>query len=171
MKNQLDTTKERKISFSLLKIHEGKLQKQPIDCVVKSHTTLLDLLRDHLSLTGAKESCGVGECGACTVLLNGKAVRSCIILAFEADGAEIMTIEGLADGKNLHPLQKSFIEHDAVQCGYCIPGFLIAAYSLYQRNPSPTEEEIWDSFYFSFHRKMQIINRLIFSITYWKINI
>lgn len=77
--------------------------------------------------------------------MNGKAVRSCLILAFEAEGAEIMTVEGLASGNELHPLQKSFIANDAVQCGYCIPGFLMAAYDLYQRNPSPTEEEIWES--------------------------
>ena len=145
MNNQLDTTKERKISFTLLKINDGKFQKQTVECIAKAHTTLLDLLREQLSLTGAKESCGVGECGACTIILNGKAVRSCLILAFEADGSEIMTVEGLASGKNLHPLQKSFMEHDAVQCGYCTPGFLMGAYSLYQRNPSPSEEEIWEA--------------------------
>lgn len=145
MNQQLDITKERKISFTLLHLHDGKVQKQPVQCIASSHTTLLDLLRNQFQLTGAKEACGVGECGACTVLLNGQAVRACLVLAFEVEGSEIMTIEGLSSGKELHALQKSFIEHDAVQCGYCIPGFLMAAYALYQRKPCPTEEEIWEA--------------------------
>ena len=169
MNHQLNTAKERKIFFTLLKLHDGKIEKQAVECVTHSHTTLLDLLRNQLSLTGAKEACGVGECGACTVLMNGQAVRSCLVLAFEADGAEIMTIEGLTAGKELHPLQKSFIEHDAVQCGYCIPGFLMAAYSLYQRNPSPTEAEIWEAMsghlcrctgYHSIYKSIQELNCL-----------
>ncbi len=141
----LETTKQRKISFFLLYHQEGKIVKRFTECIVFSHTSLLDMLRDHLHLTGAKEACGVGECGACAVLLNGQVVRSCLILAFECEGAEIMTIEGLSCGKNLHSVQKSFIQNDAVQCGYCTPGFLMAAAQLYQRSPHPSEEEIWET--------------------------
>ncbi|MCR4429175.1 MAG: (2Fe-2S)-binding protein [Caldiserica bacterium] len=103
---------------------------------------LLDILRDDLGLTGTKEGCGIGECGACTVLLDGEAVNSCLVLAPQADGKEVLTVEGLGDGKNLHPLQKAFIEHFAFQCGFCTPGMLMAALSLISKNPQPTEEEI-----------------------------
>ena len=141
----LDTRKERKIQLTLVKLTNNGFEKQKIERFTYSHTNLLDFLRDQLNLTGAKESCGVGECGACTVILNGQAVRACLILAFEADGAEVLTIEGLASGKELHPLQKSFIKHDAAQCGYCTPGFLLAAYNLYQTHPEPTKEQIWEA--------------------------
>lgn len=109
---------------------------------VSPNKRLLDILRDDLGLTGTKEGCGIGECGACTVLLDGEAVNSCLVLAPQADGKEVLTVEGLGDGKNLHPLQKAFIEHFAFQCGFCTPGMLMAALSLISKNPQPTEEEI-----------------------------
>lgn len=143
--NSYDRTIQRDIQIFFIRHQEDRIVKQSMHCWVNANTSLLDLLREHFQLTGPKEACGVGECGACAVLLNGQVVRSCLILAFECDGAEIMTIEGMACGKNLHTLQQSFIQHDAVQCGYCTPGFLIAAYQLYQRTPHPSEEEIWEA--------------------------
>ncbi|RVU35806.1 (2Fe-2S)-binding protein [Hwanghaeella grinnelliae] len=103
--------------------------------------TLLDVLRDRLALTGAKEGCGTGDCGACSVTVDGRLVCSCLTLGAEADGCEIDTIEGMADGEKLHPLQQKFLEHAALQCGICTPGILVAAKSLLEKNPSPTEEE------------------------------
>ena len=112
-----------------------------------SNMTLLQLLREKLAITGAKNGCSAGECGACTVLMNGQPVNSCMVLAVEADGAEIVTVEGLADGGRardgqLTPIQEAFMEHNAVQCGFCTPGMLISAHALLKRNPHPTEEEI-----------------------------
>lgn len=104
--------------------------------------TLMDVLRDRLDLTGTKEGCGTGDCGACSVMVEGRLVCSCLVLGAEADGKKIETIEGMADGGELHPLQAKFIEHAALQCGVCTPGFLIAAKDLLERNPDPTEEEI-----------------------------
>ncbi|MCG7520926.1 (2Fe-2S)-binding protein [Ruegeria sp. Ofav3-42] len=103
--------------------------------------TLLDCLRDKLNLTGAKEGCGTGDCGACSVSVDGRLVCSCLMLGVEADGKTIETVEGIADGDVLHPLQKKFIEHAALQCGICTPGILVAAKSLLEKNPNPTEEE------------------------------
>ncbi|MCA0930143.1 (2Fe-2S)-binding protein [Ruegeria profundi] len=103
--------------------------------------TLLDCLRDKLNLTGAKEGCGTGDCGACSVTVDGRLVCSCLVLGVEADGKSIETVEGIADGDILHPLQKKFIEHAALQCGICTPGILVAAKSLLEKNPNPTEEE------------------------------
>lgn len=103
--------------------------------------TLLDVLRDRLDLTGAKEGCASGDCGACSVTLNGRLVCSCLMLGAEAEGAKIETIEGMATGETLHPLQQAFLDHAALQCGICTPGFLIAAKALLQTNPDPTEEE------------------------------
>jgi len=104
--------------------------------------TLLEVLRDDLMLTGTKESCGEGACGVCTVLLDGLPVRSCLLLVSEAVGKSITTIEGLAQGEKLHPVQESFIEHHAIQCGFCSPGMILTAYSLLERNPSPEEKDI-----------------------------
>lgn len=104
--------------------------------------TLLDSLRDKLNLTGAKEGCGTGDCGACSVTLNGRLVCSCLVLGVEAEGQDIGTIEGIADGDELHPLQKKFIEHAALQCGVCTPGILVATKSLLEKNPNPTETEV-----------------------------
>jgi carbon-monoxide dehydrogenase small subunit len=104
--------------------------------------TLLELLREDLGLTGTKRGCDNGECGACTILLNGQPVNSCLILAVEADGKDILTIEGLAEGTRLHPLQEAFIRDGAVQCGYCSPGMILTAKALLDENPTPTEMEI-----------------------------
>jgi len=109
---------------------------------VPSNMTLLQLLREKLALTGTKNGCSAGECGACTILMNGEPVNSCMVLAVEADGAEIVTVEGVADDGRLTPLQEAFVEHNAVQCGFCTPGVLISAHALLKRNPHPTEEEI-----------------------------
>ena len=104
--------------------------------------SLMTALRDRVGLTGVKEGCGTGDCGACSVTLDGQLVCSCLVLGVEAQGREVTTVEGMADGENLHPLQRNFIEHAALQCGICTPGFLVAAKSLLERNPDPSETEI-----------------------------
>jgi len=109
---------------------------------VEPRRTLLDFLRDDLNLTGTKKGCDLGNCGACTVLMDGKPINSCLVLAVEAEGSGILTIEGLSEGSKLHPLQEAFIEHGAVQCGYCTPGMILSAKALLQENPRPTEEEV-----------------------------
>ena len=106
---------------------------------------LLDLLRDRFNLTGTKEGCGVGECGACTVLMNGKAINSCLVLAGQIEESEIVTIEGIATGNELHLVQKNFVKYGAVQCGFCSPAMVLSAYALLEENPNPTEEEIKDA--------------------------
>jgi carbon-monoxide dehydrogenase small subunit len=106
------------------------------------HETLLDVLRDGLGKTGTKEGCATGDCGACSVMLNGRLVCSCLVLAAEVEGAEVDTIEGLAQGESLHPLQTRFLEDAALQCGICTPGFLVAAKALLDRNPDPSEREV-----------------------------
>jgi len=108
---------------------------------VRPNMTLLDLLREELGLTGTKRGCEVGECGACTVLMNGRAVNSCLVLVPQIDGQEILTVEGLAEGEKLHSLQESFLDHDAVHCGFCTPGMLMSAKDLLDRNPNPSEGE------------------------------
>jgi carbon-monoxide dehydrogenase small subunit len=112
---------------------------------VPSHWTLLRVLRERLGLTGTKEGCGIGECGACTVLLDGMPVNSCLILAPKVEGRTVQTVEGLGSRDSLHPIQKSFIDHGAVQCGFCTPGMLMSAKALLERDPSPTREEIQEA--------------------------
>jgi len=114
----------------------------PYEVAIEPHQSLLQLLREELHLTGTKEGCSEGECGACTVLLDGKTVDSCLIFALEAQGREVTTIEGLAQGDRLHPIQKAFAEYGAVQCGFCTPGMILAAKVLLDNNPHPTELEI-----------------------------
>ncbi len=109
---------------------------------VKSSATLLDVIREDLGLTGAKEGCGEGECGACTVIMDGLAVNACLILAVEANGKKITTIEGLANGGELHPIQQAFVEIGGMQCGFCTPGMILSAKALLDRNQSPTDDEI-----------------------------
>lgn len=119
------------------------LNGESVQVEIEPHLTLLQLLRDRLGLTGTKEGCGMGECGACTVLLDGKAVNSCILPVMEVDGKSVTTIEGLTDAQgNLHPIQKAFIEYGAIQCGFCTPGMVLSAKALLDENPKPTEEEI-----------------------------
>lgn len=109
---------------------------------VEPNVTLLDAVRDEARLTGAKEGCGTGDCGACSMIVDGRLLTSCLMLAVEADGADVTTIEGLARDGELHPLQRAFIDRGAVQCGYCIPGMILAGKALLDTNPHPTEEEI-----------------------------
>ncbi|OHW61324.1 nicotinate dehydrogenase small FeS subunit [Andreesenia angusta] len=109
---------------------------------VDGSTRLLDLLRDSLGLTGTKEGCGEGECGACTVIMDGEIVDSCLVLAFQCEGKEIITIEGVQNGDILHPAQKAFIEKGAVQCGFCIPGMVLATKAIIDKNEEPTDDEI-----------------------------
>ncbi len=125
---------EMKISF--------RLNGGPVEVSVPTHWTLLRLLREKLGLTGTKEGCGIGECGACTVLLDGAPVHSCLVLAPKVEGREVETIEGLGSRKSLHPLQQSFIDHGAVQCGFCIPGILMSSKALLKANPHPTKDEV-----------------------------
>ncbi len=119
------------------------LNGEHVEMEIEPHLTLLQLLREKLELTGTKEGCGMGECGACTVLLDGKTINSCIFPASEAEGRDVTTIEGLTDAQgNLHPIQKAFIEYGAIQCGFCTPGMVLSAKALLDENPKPTEEEI-----------------------------
>jgi carbon-monoxide dehydrogenase small subunit len=114
----------------------------PVEFLCQPNVSLLDVLRDELNMTGTKEGCGTGDCGACSVTLDGRLVCSCLVLGVEAQGKSIQTIEGMANGETLHVLQRKFLEHAALQCGICTPGFLIAARSLLERNNNPTEEEV-----------------------------
>ena len=118
------------------------LNGNAVEYLCETGQTLLDVLRDELQLTGTKEGCGTGDCGACSVTVDGRLVCSCLVLGVEAQGKKIETIEGMAEGANLHPLQRKFLEHAALQCGVCTPGILIAARALLARNPDPTEEEV-----------------------------
>lgn len=118
------------------------LNDDPVEVVVKDNMTLLDLLRDKLGLTGTKKGCEQGECGACTVMLDGLPVNSCCTLAAEYEGRNVVTVEGIAKGGKLHPIQKQFIEKWALQCGYCTPGMIMSAKALLDHNPHPTELEI-----------------------------
>lgn len=127
---------ERKVSLQF------KVNGQSIKTSVEPETTLVELLRDDLQLTGTKIICNHGECGGCTVLLDGKAVYSCHMLALDADGKEIITIEGILTGEKLHPVQEAFVEKDGLQCGFCTPGQIMTAYALLLQNPHPTKEEV-----------------------------
>jgi carbon-monoxide dehydrogenase small subunit len=129
-------------------VHEMKkilkitVNGQPHELLIKPKTLLLEVLRDHLGLTGAKGACDSGACGACTVILNGIAVKSCSVLAFQANGGEVQTIEGMAKDNQLHPLQKAFLDHGAVQCGFCTPGMLMSSKALLDENSKPNKQQI-----------------------------
>lgn len=125
------------------KIHvSATVNGDPVEFLTEPRESLLDCLRDHLGLTGSKEGCGTGDCGACSVLVDGVLVCSCLVLGAEAQGKKIETIEGMSQGAELHPLQRKFIEHAALQCGFCTPGILVAAKALLAQNPDPTETEV-----------------------------
>ena len=124
------------------RIVSATINGEPVEFLCEPHQSLLECLRDVLGLTGAKEGCNDGNCGACSVLLDGRLVNSCLVLAVEIDGRQVTTVEGLADWQGLHPLQQTFIAEDALQCGYCTPGVLMAGKALLDRNPVPTEAEI-----------------------------
>ena len=121
---------------------EMTLNGKPVSVEVEPGDLLADVLRDKLGLIGTKIACGEGECGACTVLVDGEAVTSCIYPAMKVHGREVLTIEGLSEGRELHPVQAAFVAHAAAQCGYCTPGFIMAAKALLDENPNPTREEI-----------------------------
>jgi len=124
------------------KLHvETTINGQPVEFLCTGSETLLDALRNTIGLTGTKEGCATGDCGACSVILNGRLVPSCLVLAPEAQGQSITTIEGIAEGERLHPLQQKFLEHAALQCGICTPGLIVAAKALLDAKPSPSEEE------------------------------
>jgi len=112
------------------------------DLAVAPHRTLVEALREDLGLTGTKLGCGEGDCGACTVLLDGRAVNSCLVLAVQADGRQVTTIEGLAEGRALHPIQQAFVDHGAIQCGFCSPGMILMAKAILDANPKPSEAEV-----------------------------
>ena len=119
-----------------------KVNGDSVEFTCEPDETLLEVLRNRLGLTGTKEGCGTGDCGACSVLVNGRLVCSCLVLAVETQGAEVSTIEGMASGDGLHILQQTFIDHAALQCGICTPGILIAAKALLDKNPSPSDSEL-----------------------------
>lgn len=122
-----------------------RVNGEEYDLLIYPHRTLAEVLREELHLTGTKQSCNEGACGTCTVLLDGLPVRSCLLLAAETEGREITTIEGLARDGALHPIQQAFVEHYAIQCGFCSPGMILTAKALLDKNPRPTEEEIRDA--------------------------
>ena len=119
-----------------------KINGQPYELAVEPHWTLLETVREQLGLTGSKEGCGTGDCGACSMIVDGRLITACLMLAPEADGSEITTIEGLARNGDLHPVQQSFIEAGGVQCGFCTPGMIMAAKALLDSNPRPTLEDV-----------------------------
>lgn len=124
------------------KVHvQTTINGEPVEFLCEPRQSLLEILRDELSLTGSKEGCNNGNCGACSVILDGRLVNSCVVLGVEIEGKEVETIEGLADADGLHPLQQKFLEHAALQCGICTPGFIVAAKALLDRNPNPTEQQ------------------------------
>ena len=138
----------KKIEKQTKDLIEGKqslrlvVNNQPVELMITPETTLVELLRDHLELTGTKIGCNQGECGSCTVLVNGKAVYSCHILALDVAGKNVVTVEGLLKGEELHPIQQAFIDQDGLQCGYCTPGQIMAAQALLLKNPKPNKDEV-----------------------------
>lgn len=130
------------IPFTYKQTIRLRINGQEFEREVEVRRLLADFLRHEIGLTATHLGCEHGVCGACTIMLNGESVRACLLLAVQADGGEIMTLEGLADGENLHPLQQAFWDHHALQCGFCTSGFLMSAYDLLQKNPHPTENEI-----------------------------
>jgi carbon-monoxide dehydrogenase small subunit len=137
--NRFTAGKER----AVIKAHVSTtINDDAVEFLCEPEQTLLDVLRDDLRLTGSKEGCASGDCGACSVMMDGRLVCACLLLAAEAEGSVIETIEGMANGSDLHPLQQKFLDHAALQCGVCTPGFLIAAKALLDRNPDPTETEV-----------------------------
>lgn len=118
------------------------VNNKPVSVDIKPYARLLDVIREELGLTGTKEGCGIGECGACTVIVDGKSVNSCLTLAASMEGKHITTIEGLMENDKLHPIQQAFIDHHALQCGFCTPGLILSAKALLDNNPNPTREEI-----------------------------
>lgn len=124
------------------KIIELSVNGERLRVIAQAKESLLDVLRNKLGLTGTKECCNEGDCGACTVILGARAVNACLVLAMEAEGQEILTVEGLAEGARLHPLQEAFVRYGGFQCGFCTPGMLMSAKALLDENPDPTEEEI-----------------------------
>jgi carbon-monoxide dehydrogenase small subunit len=129
-------------ALSLKHLIELNVNDEIHEVLIEPRTTLLQVLREHLDLTGTKKGCDIGDCGACTVLIDGKPTVSCLTLAIKVQGKKILTIEGLSKNGRLHPLQQAFIDHFAVQCGFCTPGMILSAKALLDRNPHPTEEEI-----------------------------
>ena len=124
------------------KIHvTTTINGEPAEFLAEPQMALLDILRDEMHLTGSKEGCGSGDCGACSVIMDGRVVCSCLVLGVEAEGRDITTIEGIANGEDLHPVQRKFLEHAALQCGFCTPGLIVATKALLDRNPDPTETE------------------------------
>ncbi len=124
------------------KIHvTTTINGEPAEFLTEPQMSLLDILRDEMHLTGSKEGCGSGDCGACSVIMDGRVVCSCLVLGVEAEGKDITTIEGIANGEDLHPVQRKFLEHAALQCGFCTPGLIVATKALLDRNPDPTETE------------------------------
>ncbi len=125
------------------KVHvQTTINGEETEFLCEPRQSLLEVLRDEVGLTGTKEGCLTGDCGACSVIMDGRSIDSCLVLGVEAEGKEVATVEGLADGDTLHPLQKKFLEHAALQCGICTPGFLVTSKALLDRNPDPTEHEI-----------------------------
>ena len=127
----------------MAKIHVStEINGDPVEFLCEPDQTLLDVLRDELQLTGSKEGCASGDCGACSVMVDDRLVCSCLVLGAEVENKSVETIEGMADGEQLHPLQQKFLEHAALQCGVCTPGFLVAAKALLEKNPDPSETEV-----------------------------
>ena len=127
----------------MAKLHvQTTINGEPTEFLCEPAETLLEVLRNRLNLTGTKEGCATGDCGACSVLLNQRLVPSCLVLAAEVDDKDLLTVEGVATGATLHPVQQKFLEHAALQCGVCTPGFVVAAKALLDRNPNPTEHEV-----------------------------